>query len=163
MEFSQRKPNRLSCFNYNQNGYYHITICTKDKQRLLGKILPGDVFTPPTIQLSPWGLIAKKYIEGIPKVHNDILLDTYCIMPNHIHLLLGIQSESTSDTTRQNQKIPLLISAFKRLSAKEIGSGIWQRGYYDHIIRNEKDYLTTWQYIADNPAKWIYDDYYITD
>ena len=162
MEFSQRKPNRLPCYNYNQNGYYHITLCTNKKQCLLGKILPGDTFLPPSIKLSPSGRIAGKYILGIQDAYKDVLVDKYCIMPNHIHLMLCIQSDTGSDTTRQNEKIPLLISAFKRLSAKEIGFSIWQRGYYDHIIRNEQDYLTTWRYIDDNPAKWIYDDYYIS-
>ena len=54
-----------------------------------------------------------------------------------------------------NERIPQVVSAFKRLSQKDVGRKIFQRGYYDHIIRNDKDYDVKWQYIEDNPANWL--------
>lgn len=75
-------------------------------------------------------------------------------MPNHIHLIIVF--EEKSDVT-----ISSLISTLKRFVNKECGENIWQRSYYDHIIRNEKDYIDIAKYIEENPKKWLLDKYYI--
>ena len=64
------------------------------------------------------------------------------------------------NNTRTNQKVPFLVSTLKRLTNKEIRLKIWQRNYYEHIIRNEKEYLEIIQYIQNNPCKWVEDKYY---
>lgn len=163
---------RLKQYDYSQNGAYFITFCTDKRRNILGKILVGDgVLDVPKIQLSPYGKIAEKYINSINNHYNDILIEKYVIMPNHIHMIISIISKEhcyeqpgTTGTSRTpsptNSTIPMLISTYKRLVNKDIGFNIWQRSYYDHIIRTENEYLEIWQYIENNPYKWEEDDYY---
>ena len=80
-------------------------------------------------------------------------IDKYVIMPNHIHLIIIIDRES-------NLSISNIIKKYKEWITKEIGKSIWQKSYYDHIIRNEKDYLRIWKYIEENIIKWSLDKYY---
>ena len=77
-------------------------------------------------------------------------IDQYVIMPNHIHMII-LKSNGRS--------IENDIRSFKTLVTKQIGEKIWQSSYYDHIIRNEADYLTKAKYIEDNPARWQEDEY----
>ena len=88
------------------------------------------------------------------------------IMPNHIHLLISVNSESESGgalrASPPTNKVSNFVTALKKFTSKEIGENIWQRGFHDHIIRDEEDYLTRWQYIDENPQKWMIgkDKYY---
>lgn len=75
-------------------------------------------------------------------------------MPNHIHLIITIQEN-------EYVNISFFVSTLKRFVNKECGRNIWQRSYYDHIIRNEKDYIKIAKYIEENPKKWLLDKYYI--
>ena len=87
MEHPERKPNRLPDFDYNTPGAYFITICTKEKQCILGDIVGGGALDAPKIALSPIGKIAEKYIlsgNNIP----GIMVDKFIVMPNHIHMIL---------------------------------------------------------------------------
>ena len=153
-----RKPNRLKGYDYSQNGAYFITICVKDRRELLGKIVVrGDAHIAPYTQLSQYGTVVERYINGITGIGK------YIIMPNHIHMIIFIRSDengtmwSSSPTT---QSVPQLIKSFKTLVTKEIGVSLFQRSYHDHIIRNEQDYLSIWQYIDTNPVKWEEDCFY---
>ena len=78
-------------------------------------------------------------------------------MPNHIHLLLRL------DETPGQAGIPQIVRQMKAHVSKRAGFSIWQRSYYDHVIRGQKDYDMIWQYIADNPAKWLNDRFYEPD
>ncbi|MBQ2670853.1 MAG: transposase, partial [Clostridia bacterium] len=82
--------------------------------------------------------------------------------PNHIHFIViaNDNNGSSGTPTPTNMVIPKLISTFKRFVNKKVGKQIWQRGYYDHIIRNSIDYERIWQYIDTNPIKWELDEYY---
>ena len=87
-------------------------------------------------------------------------------MPNHVHMILRISANSCVQgpmwaSAPTEASVPALVRSWKILISKELGQSIWQRSYYDHIIRDEHDYLTKAKYIADNPAKWQKDDYYI--
>jgi REP element-mobilizing transposase RayT len=149
----ERKQIRLKDYDYSMNGAYFITICTKDKKKILGTILSvgDDDHIVPKVVLSKYGLIVEKYIKGI----NGI--DKYVVMPNHIHMIIKINNGtmwSSSPTISQ------LVKAFKTLVSKEIGHSIFQRSFYDHIIRNEHDYQEIWKYIDENPLKWTLDKYY---
>lgn len=75
-------------------------------------------------------------------------------MPNHIHLIITIQEN-------EYVNISFFVSTLKRFVNKECGRNIWQRSYYDRIIRNEKDYIKIAKYIEENPKKWLLDKYYI--
>ena len=83
-------------------------------------------------------------------------------MPNHVHLLITLCNEEQSSSP-QNSRIPFWVSTFKRFTNKISGQDLWQRSYYDHITRDEEDFLIKWNYIDSNPAKWTLDDMYVTD
>ena len=161
MEFSKRKNIRLKKYVYSENGAYFITICTKDKQKLFGHIVGGGAFDAPKIVLSPQGEIVEKYILSTNNIPN-LKVDKYVIMPNHIHLLLSIENSNGTSwaPSPTNNKISLAISTLKRFVNKEIGCNVFQRSFYDHVIRNQIDYNEIWEYIENNPAKWLEDKFY---
>ncbi len=165
-ELKKRKPNRLKNFDYSQNGAYFITICTKDKRCILGKIVGDGVLDVPKIYLSDYGNIVNDRIVEMNKIYENIMVEKYTILPNHIHLLIHIDNNvknkiGTSRTpSPTNVAIPSFVSTLKRLTNKQIGENIWQRSYHDHIIRNEHDYLEIWQYIENNPKKWQEDKFF---
>lgn len=95
--------------------------------------------------------------------YDNIFVDKYVIMPNHIHLLVRIEDSGRSGTpvpTRENSTISRFISTFKRFCNREYGENIWQSRYYDHVIRNQRDYDEIWEYIENNPAKWEEDRFF---
>ena len=101
------------------------------------------------------------------RVYDYIEVDNYVIMPNHMHILLRIENENsfenkTRSSQPANEIVPRFVSTFKRLTNKEYNLKIWQRDYNDRIIRNEKEYINKWQYIDENPRKWLIgkDEYY---
>ncbi len=161
MDLPNRKQNRLENFDYSQNGAYFVTICVKDRKELLSNVIVGTgVLDCPQIHLLNHGIIAEKYINQLNDFYNDILVDKYVIMPDHIHLLLTIlsgQSRTPVPTKLNNRNsiIARFVSTFKRFCNKEYGENIWQPRYYDHIIRNRVDYNEAWEYIENNPIKWI--------
>ena len=163
MDVEQRKPNRIESYDYSQTGAYFITICTQDRKRILSKITVGTgVLDCPRVQLLKHGEIADKYIRQLNSFYAHISVDRYVIMPDHIHILMSIQ-EGQSGTPvptskikidNKNSSVSKFISTFKRFCNKEYGENIWQRSYYDHIIRNQQDYNEIWEYIENNPRKW---------
>ena len=142
-----RKKNRLKYYDYTTEGMYFITICTKNKIEILGKIINNN------IELSKEGKIAKKYIEQIEEVYEKTYIDEYIIMPNHIHLIINIK-------TQANLYIPRIIKQYKMSVSKDLGCSVWQKSYHDHIIRNEKDYYMIKKYIQNNAINWKQDKYF---
>ena len=145
--FLKRRNPRLKKYNYALEGYYFITICTKEKNHFFGEIIEEKM------QYNRIGRIANNSIERIEEIYKTIKLDKYVIMPNHIHMILIIDKETTTS-------IPRVIKQYKEYITKQIGESIWQKSYYDHIIRNEKDYSRIWQYVDNNILKWSLDKYY---
>ena len=163
MELPKRKATRLKGYNYSLPGAYFVTICTKDKKSFLSKIIVGDgVLDVPQNKLTPCGQIADKYIKQLNAFYDNINVDKYVIMPNHIHFLLSIKdSNGTSRTpSPTDSALSKFISTYKRFCNEEYGKNLWQRSYHDHIIRNEKDYQKIWEYIDNNPLKWKEDCFY---
>ncbi|MBQ3432116.1 MAG: transposase [Clostridia bacterium] len=142
-----------------------MTICTKDRQCILSRVVENlpdksvgaDIIRPPKIELSKYGDIIYKAIQNIPSIYTGVLVDRFVIMPNHVHILLRIENNSGRMISA-----PTVIGSMKRYASKEIGYSIWQKGFYDHIIRNEHDYTEHLQYIDQNPTKWLLgkDEYY---
>lgn len=155
-----RKPIRLKDHDYSQAGCYFITICTKNKQRTLARIVGDAALGVPRTQLTGIGTLVKKRIEHINTISCNHYLEHYVIMPNHIHLLITIKPGTPKAASPTKAAIPQLINSLKALTSKEAGRSLWQRAYYDHIIRDEDDYLRICQYIDENPAKWREDAYY---
>jgi len=78
-------------------------------------------------------------------------------MPDHVHLLIVLDTETmwaSSPTGSENKRLASIVRSIKTLTTKEIGKPIFQRSYYDHVIRNQQDYDEIWQYIEHNPLKW---------
>ena len=162
MERPVRKPNRLSNYDYSTPGAYFITICTKDKKCILGKIVGASIARPPVAIPSPVGKIVESAILEIPVRYPAISVERYAIMPNHIHLLLQINTDE-SGRAMLAPTISRVIQQMKGVITKQIGQSIWQKLYHDHVIRGEADYLKIWRYIDSNAAKWQDDCFYNPD
>ncbi|MBO5007946.1 MAG: transposase [Clostridia bacterium] len=158
MELPKRKPTRLKGYDYSTPGAYFLTICVKDKKQLLSKIVGDDEGIVPQNNLSEIGLICDRYINNINIKYENVTVDKYVIMPNHIHLIVFLHGTMRASSPTKN--IETIIRSFKTMVTKEIGNSIWQRSYHDHIIRGEKDYRKIWEYIDTNPIKWELDCFY---
>lgn len=153
-EKHQRKQLRLKNYDYTQNGCYFITICTKYKKPILSEVVTvgGDDPAPQKqIVLKDNGKIVDKYINTIHSAYNSVCLENYIIMPNHIHILMLIDTYGLPRSSAPT--VSNVISAFKHLTNKQVGFNLWQRSFYDHIIRNETDFQNTWNYIECNELK----------
>lgn len=159
-ELPKRKPNRLNNFDYSQNGAYFVTICAKNKEHIFGAV-GASTARPSRVILSEYGKITDQAIKSITKFYPNVIVDKYVIMPNHIHMILIIQNES--GRAMLVPTISTVIAQMKGYISKRIGNSIWQKSFYDHIIRNEQDYLEIWQYIENNPEKWQQDKFYTGD
>lgn len=162
-EKPKRKPTRLKHYDYSRTGVYFLTICSLNKRCLFGRIrVGGGVLDAPCVELSEYGAAIEKRLEEMARVYEHISLEYYVIMPNHIHLLVALRDgpSRTPAPTRANQTIPTFISTLKRMTNRDCGCTLWQRGYHDHVIRNDADLLRVWQYIDTNPARWAEDEYY---
>ena len=140
-------------------------------------IVGGDVLDAPPIKLLKHGEIADKYIRQLNDFYDNVSVERYVIMPNHIHMILFVENiesilndfdieangaSRTSPPTgvRQHSTVSRFISTFKRFCNKEYGENIWQRSFYDHIIRNQRDYDEVTKYIYENPMRWKFDKFY---
>lgn len=158
----KRRHPRLKHYDYSQNGCYFVTICTKDKACILCKIGAGQ-----DVEMSDLGQIVDLHIKGLTSHYSDIDIPKYVIMPNHIHLLIfkkfaesGGMSSLAERGVSSSPTLQTIIRSFKTYITRKIGFSIWQDSYYEHIVRNEEDYLRIWQYLDDNPVKWAEDKYY---
>ena len=160
----KRKQNRLTGYDYSQPGCYFVTICAKNRRYLFWDEFDwrvgADIIRPHTIPLSLYGRIIKNVIEQIPVRYPGASVEKYIIMPNHIHLLLRISVSNGRIISAPTYGVPTIIGQMKRAASKQAQTGLWQKGYHDHIIRSEADYLRIWDYIDTNPAKWREDCYY---
>ncbi len=107
--------------------------------------------------------IAEKYIRQFSEFYENITVDQYVIMPDHVHIVLFVEnggSPRTSTPTRQTASVSLFVSTLKRFCNKEYGENVWQRGFYDHVIRGQEDYEEIVKYILENPARCYYGKLY---
>ncbi|MBR5504933.1 MAG: transposase [Clostridia bacterium] len=159
MILPKRKPTRLKGYDYSAAGAYFITICVKNRKELLSKIIVGDdAYIVPKNQISNYGSICDKYINNINNKYENVTVDKYVIMPNHIHLIIFLHGTMRASSPTKNIKD--IIRSFKTMVTKEIGNSIWQRSYHDHIIRDKNDYQKIWEYIDTNVQRWDKDCFY---
>ena len=151
---------RLRDYDYSQNGAYFITICAKDRKGILGTIVGEAAFGVPIVELTKIGETVKSRIEHINDVPN-MQVDKYVIMPNHLHLLITLTDGTPRAASPTKATIPQIVNTIKSLTSKNVGASIWQRSYHDHVIRNDAEYRSIWQYIDENPARWSEDIYYV--
>ena len=114
------------------------------------------------MQLTAEGTVVDACLRRLTDDEIGIFIDKYVIMPNHIHVIVCIDGEKGGQGRPPLQRV---IQRFKSISTRLLWNRghkkLWQRSYYDHVIRNEADYLRTWQYIDENPARWAEDEYYV--
>ncbi|MHC5614763.1 MAG: transposase [Nostoc sp.] len=158
-----RRSIRLKGHDYTQPGAYFITLCTQGRQCLFGNVVKGKM------QLNYLGHIAFNCWEAIPDHFPHIELDTFVVMPNHLHGVLVGARQCHAPTTEQFGKpvcgsTSTVIRSYKSVVSKSINiiwhtkeQSIWQRNFYEHISRDQKSLDHIRQYILDNPQRWTDD------
>jgi REP element-mobilizing transposase RayT len=162
-ERHHRRSIRLKGYDYSQPGGYFITIVTRDRACLFGEVVDGEM------RLNDVGHMVHQQWADLPNRFPNIDLDAFIVMPNHIHGVIVITDAPTVGagsprpyTSRAT--LGQVVAYFKYQSTKRInaaggtpGVRLWQRNYYEHIIRSEDSLNRIRQYIADNPARWAFD------
>jgi putative transposase len=162
---NHRRSLRLKDYNYANPGAYFVTICTRDRPPLLGDIIEGDM------RLTDYGRIVNQEWKISAKIRREITLDTFVLMPNHIHGIIFINESDVGATGRSPVRSGLrqgflgsFLSGFKSATTKRIndlrktpGAPVWQRNYYEHVIRNEQSLHRIREYVANNPQRWDFD------
>lgn len=171
-----RRSIRLNGYNYSSKGLYFVTVCTQDRKCLFGEIIEQQ------IHLNDYGNIVQNEWLKTPSVRANVVSDEFVIMPNHVHGIIIITDKTdpgdTSKTDRRgvsqyaptirfrspSQTIGSIIRGFKSTATKQINIlrktphlPIWQRNYYEHIIRGEGELNRIRQYIIDNSLNWASD------
>lgn len=159
MELPNRKPTRLKNYDYSSNGIYFVTICTYNKQKILCDIVGEGLCALPSIKLTSIGETVNQSILYINKNYNNISVDKYVIMPNHVHLIIRVDNQSGGHGDPPLQ-VHDVIGRLKSFTTHKYGNALWQRSFYDHIIRDKDDYLIRWNYIDTNPQRWEKDELY---
>ena len=164
MDLPKRKANRLTGYDYSGSGTYFLTLCSKRKQHLFSHIVGRGILDAPELQLTECGKCIDETLTYLAEHNESIDVEKYVIMPNHVHLLVSVGGgnggASGMPRPTMNALIPKFVSSLKRFTNKQCGAELWQNGYYDHIIRDENDYLSRWRYIDENPLKWTQDEYF---
>ena len=175
-EIPIRKELRLKYYDYSSKGAYFVTVCVKERKRLLSELIKPRVgvgaLDDPKISevndgllLTEVGKTVEKNLLSSERI-SGVKIDKYVIMPDHIHAIIFLdpqeyserQNGSSRAPTPTNRMLPHVISTFKRFCGKELGCSIFQRGYIEHIIRDQEDYNTRVKYICENPLRWYYDN-----
>ena len=162
----QRHSLRLKGYDYSQAGAYFVTICAYNKEYLFGDIING------VMRMNEYGKTVREKWLLSSKLRSEIKLDEFVIMPNHFHAIVIIWSIGTN-TVGANGRSPLrmkpkslssLMAGFKSSATSRInglrnspGVPVWQRNYYEHIVRNEDELNRIREYIINNPLQWQFD------
>ena len=164
---------RLSDYDYAQAGAYFVTICAQERRSLFGAVEDG------TMRLNAAGKMAVKAWEDLPGRFPNLELDYFVMMPNHFHGILVLQDDEGKPDTGLSDRVSQgisknslarIIQAYKSITTNEYITGvkklgwapfvgrIWQRNYWEHVVRNEKDLNSIREYIVNNPMKWELDE-----
>jgi putative transposase len=169
-----RRSIRLSGYDYSQPGAYFLTLCTQDRACLFGEIVDDEMWA------NDMGLIVAECWLDISNHFPNAELDKYVIMPNHIHGIVNIIRARHAVPQPMppyeqfgrpvSGSIPTLVRSFKSAVTNSINKlrksprqTIWQRNYWEHIVRDEIELHHLLEYIRDNPIKWTLDKLYRTD
>ena len=155
----ERKPTRLENYDYSSYGAYFVTLCTSNREKILSSICRGDPCGRPILKLTTLGEIANKAFDYVENLY-DIKFDFRVIMPDHIHFIVFLDSKATA---RVAPTIGRIVGAYKFYISnryRKLGFGnrtnsIWQRNYFEHVIRGEKDLYETRRYIENNPLSYL--------
>jgi putative transposase len=183
-----RRSIRLKGYDYSQAGFYFITIDTKDRVCLFGKIVMVENFQPSMV-LNNAGKIADEGWLEIPIHFPNAVLHEHIVMPNHIHGIIELIKSGSHNDSESNNGVQIFEprrNQFQKIIPHSIGSivrgykigvtkwfrnntvevqnfepqPIWQRNYYEHIIRDEKSFQRISDYIINNPKNWHEDKFF---
>jgi putative transposase len=164
-----RRSIRVQGFDYSQGGAYFVTICTAHKKFLFGNIKDG------IMRLSEAGQVVVEEWLTTAKLRPYLRLDESVVMPNHFHGILWVNETPKQGTARRaptmerfgkpvTGSLPTIIGAFKAAVTRRIkplknfsGGDVWQRGYYEHVIRDDESLNRIREYIMHNPLNWEFD------
>ncbi len=161
----QRKNLRLKGYDYSNSGLYFITICTFEKKYSLSYITDrrDSPCGCPQVILTRLGKICKANLFNIEKLFN-IKVVNYIIMPNHIHLIIEVKEHNARTGASPVPTVSAIIGVYKSLvynkwldtcgENSQIVGKIWERSFYDHIIRDDEDLYFRQRYIDENPLRW---------
>jgi len=158
--FPKRKSPRLVGYDYAREGAYSITVCTHERINHFGQITNGIMY------LNAIGMIVNTCWNEIPIHYPSVELDAFVIMPNHLHGILVF--DDLVSVSAHSRSLGVIVSTFKaavtrriaKLTLTEPPTRLWQRNYYDHIIRNEADLNRIREYVMSNPERWQEDRFY---
>ena len=165
-----RRSIRLKGYDYSKAGWYFITLCSKNRERLFGNVDNGEMV------INEYGKIIRYSWFDLRNHNNHIRLDAFMIMPNHVHGIIQIidvndvraGSEPALTKKHKQHSLSEIIRQFKTFSARRInkkrnmtGIPVWQRNYYEHIIRDDEELNRIRLYIKYNTLNWKDDDYHI--
>jgi putative transposase len=172
--FHHRRSIRLPAYSYAWMGFYFVTLCAHQRQCLLGEILAGRMV------LNENGRVVEEEWRRTPLVRPEVRLDTFMVMPNHFHGILQITPAVTPEVvgaTRgrpqgvdgrqgpESRSLGAIVAGFKSACTSRInalrgtsGTPLWQRNYFERVIRNEEELLAVRRYIENNPAAWAEDE-----
>ena len=169
-ELPKRKYPRLKEYDYSRIGAYFVTICSKDKRKAFGEIIDQEVI------LNGTGKIVEQHWQQISKHFPNVELESYVVMPNHLHGIIVIESRVTACRDRDNTEsfgkpvrgsLSTIIRSFKSAVTRCFNQqgkspfNLWQRSFYEHVIRNEADMARVCEYIHENPFRWNLDENYV--
>ena len=154
-----RKPVRLSHFDYATPAAYFVTVCVAPRHNVFWNDLAVGAATcrPREIPLNDVGRLVDDAINQIPLRYPHITVDNYCIMPDHIHMIITIHPD---DNGRQiaAPTLSTVVGHFKRAVSIKLGHSVWQKSYIERVVRNQRSYDAVWEYIDNNPLKFDYAD-----
>ena len=157
---------RLPAYDYTWAGAYFITVVTDQRQCFLSEIADSRV------SLTDYGEVIEQEWLRSTRIRREIQLDAFVVMPNHIHGIVivgdspgvGAHGRAPLPLHRPPRSLGSFVAGFKSSVTRRIndmrrapGLPVWQRNYYEHVIRGEEELNATRQYIRDNPGKWLED------
>jgi len=159
VEKHRRRLIRLREYDYKQAGAYFITVVAHGRAVLFGEIAGGET------RLNEFGQIVERAWADLPEHYLNVQCDAFVVMPNHIHgiIMLGepIVEAGLKPAPTRRHELPEIVRALKTFSARRINemrhtprASVWQRNYYEHIIRGDRELLRVREYILNNPLDW---------
>ena len=163
MDLPQRTKIRMEGYDYSSQGAYFITICVTDRHALLWD-LSVDIIQSNPPPLSQYGMIVEAAIQQIPAHYRNVCLDKFCIMPDHVHIIVFILPDESRHHPQGNANeklnhatISTLVGSMKRWVSKQLGFSLWQKSFHDRVLWNQRDYHEVWEYIDENPIHYAED------
>lgn len=153
----KRRSLRIPGYDYSLAGAYFLTICIHGRKYLLGEIIAEEMF------LNDYGKIVVGCWNDMPNHYDNIELDDFVVMPNHVHGIIFLVGAGLKPAPA-GKPLTEIVRGFKTFSSRSInrirhtpGVPVWQRGYYEHVIRNEESLNRIREYIITNPQRWELD------